>query len=82
MIETFPYGEIPLNGLCRDFTEHRIFEMILLSHNEGKIDFSVKDLILILGGLFLFYKSTKEIYHITEINKDDAPLVPNNSSFK
>jgi hypothetical protein len=39
-IETFPYGEIPINGLGRDFTEHRIFEMVQLSHKEGKIDFS------------------------------------------
>jgi len=31
-----------------------------------QIDFSGKGLILILGGLFLIYKSTKEIYHKTE----------------
>jgi predicted tellurium resistance membrane protein TerC len=30
-------------------------------------DFSGKGLILILGGLFLIYKSTKEIYHKTEV---------------
>lgn len=34
-IETFPYGEIPLNGLGRDFTEHRIFQMMQLSSKEG-----------------------------------------------
>ena len=39
-IETFPYGEIPISGLGRDFTEHRIFEMVQLSHKEGIIDFS------------------------------------------
>ncbi len=39
-IETFPYGEIPLNVLGRDFTEHRIFEMVQLSHKEGKLDFA------------------------------------------
>ena len=39
-IETFPYGEFPLNGLGRDFTEHRIFEMVQLSHKEGVVDFS------------------------------------------
>ena len=37
-IETFPYGEIPVNGLGRDFTEHRIYEMAQLSHKEGKLD--------------------------------------------
>ena len=39
-IETYPYGEYPINGLGRDFTEHRIFEMVQLSHKEGIIDFS------------------------------------------
>lgn len=39
-IETFPYGEYPINGLGRDFTEHRIFEMVQLSHKEGRVDFS------------------------------------------
>lgn len=39
-IETFPYGKIPINGLGRDFTEHRIFEMVQLSHKEGIVDFS------------------------------------------
>jgi predicted tellurium resistance membrane protein TerC len=45
-------------------------------------DFSGKGLILILGGLFLIYKSTKEIYHKTEIDNEDKPNVPKNSSFK
>ena len=39
-IETYPYGDIPLNGLGRDFTEHRIFEMVQFSHKEGIVDFS------------------------------------------
>lgn len=39
-IETFPYGEFPINGLGRDFTEHRIFEMAQISHKEGIIDLS------------------------------------------
>jgi predicted tellurium resistance membrane protein TerC len=33
-------------------------------------DISGKDLILIVGGLFLLYKATKEIYHKTEVAKD------------
>ncbi|TDL99101.1 MAG: DUF2490 domain-containing protein [Flavobacteriaceae bacterium] len=40
LIETYPYGEIPLNGLGRDFTEHRIFQMVQLSQKEGKVDIS------------------------------------------
>ena len=39
-IETFPYGEIPINSLGRDFTEHRLYEMVQLSHKEGIVDFS------------------------------------------
>lgn len=46
------------------------------------IDFSGKGLILILGGLFLIYKSTKEIYHKTESNQDGVPDVSKNDSFK
>lgn len=39
-IETFPYGEIPINGLGRDFTEHRTFQMVQLSNKQGRWDFS------------------------------------------
>jgi predicted tellurium resistance membrane protein TerC len=39
-----------------------------------EIDFSGKSLILILGGLFLLYKATKEIYHQTEIKNEDSPV--------
>lgn len=44
--------------------------------------FSGKDLILIIGGLFLLYKSTREIYHKTEIADNENPAVPKNSSFQ
>ena len=37
-------------------------------------DFSGKDLIIIFGGLFLIYKSTKEIYHKTEILNENIPI--------
>jgi predicted tellurium resistance membrane protein TerC len=38
------------------------------------IDFTGKGIILLLGGLFLIYKSTKEIYHKSELkNNPDAP---------
>jgi predicted tellurium resistance membrane protein TerC len=55
-----------------DQTLFRLFE----------IDFSGKGLIIILGGLFLIYKSTKEIYHKTEVAKEETPTVPKKSSFK
>lgn len=46
------------------------------------IDFSGKGLILIAGGLFLVYKSTKEIYHKTEAGQPETPTVPRQSSFR
>lgn len=42
-------------------------------------DISGKGLILILGGLFLIYKSVKEIYHKTEAVKENASAPKNNS---
>lgn len=45
------------------------------------IEFSGKGLILIVGGLFLIYKSTKEIYHKTEVEMEETPKVPAKASF-
>lgn len=39
-IETYPYGEIPINGFGRDFTEHRIFQMASISDRISIVDFS------------------------------------------
>jgi len=39
-IETFPYGEQPINGLGREFTEHRLFQMLQLTNKEGLLDIS------------------------------------------
>ena len=46
------------------------------------IDFSGKSIILILGGLFLLYKSSKEIYHKSELANNQEPAVPSNASFR
>ena len=45
------------------------------------IAFSGKSLILIVGGLFLLYKSTKEIYHKSEIADEETPRIPAKASF-
>lgn len=37
------------------------------------VDFTGKGLILLFGGLFLIYKSTKEIYHKTEAAANESP---------
>ncbi|MCZ8198231.1 MAG: TerC family protein [Flavobacterium sp.] len=46
-----------------------------------EIDFTGKGLILILGGLFLIYKSTKEIYHKTEIANSHEAELPKKGNF-
>ena len=45
------------------------------------INFSGKSLILILGGAFLLFKSTKEIYHKTEMADEDQIKVQKNATF-
>ena len=35
--ETYPYGEIPLNNFGKDFTEHRVYEMVQLGHKVGSL---------------------------------------------
>jgi hypothetical protein len=66
-IETFPYGEYPINALGRDFTEHRIFEMLQLSHKEGIIDLSHR---------FILEQRFVGKYSSAAVKKEDAyPLL-------
>ncbi len=46
-----------------------------------QIDFTGKGIILILGGLFLIFKSTKEIHHKSEIANSEIPVTPKKASF-
>lgn len=39
-IETAPYGEIPINGFGRDFTEHRAFQMATINDNISRVEIS------------------------------------------
>ncbi|MBP6386490.1 MAG: TerC family protein [Pseudarcicella sp.] len=47
-----------------------------------EINFSGKGIILILGGLFLIYKSTKEIYHKSEISPENKPEISEKNNFQ
>lgn len=38
--ETYPYGDIPLNGMGKDFTEHRIFEMVQFNNKVSQLGIS------------------------------------------
>jgi hypothetical protein len=64
--ETFPYGEYALNKLGREFTEHRIFEMVQLSHKEGIVDISHR---FMLEQRFIGRYSTAN-----ETTEDEYPL--------
>lgn len=46
-----------------------------------EVDISGKDLILLVGGLFLIYKSTREIYHKTETTTDKNIKNPIKATF-
>lgn len=48
----------------------------------GNIGFSGKSLILLGGGLFLLFKSTKEIFHHTEIADSNEPQVKGKATFQ
>jgi len=66
-IETYPYGEIPINGIGRDFTEHRLFQMVQLSQKEGIIDFSHR---------FMLEQRFVGLYSSASVEKEDAfPLL-------
>lgn len=66
-IETYPYGKIPINGMSRNFTEHRIFEMVQLNHKEGIVDFSHR---------FMFEQRFVGRYSsINEPTEDEFPLL-------
>ncbi len=39
-IETFPYGKIPINGMGKDFTEHRLFQMVTITDKVSIVDLS------------------------------------------
>ncbi|CAD0002335.1 DUF2490 domain-containing protein [Flavobacterium salmonis] len=66
-IETYPYGEIPINGMGRDFTEHRIFEMVQLNHKEGILDFSHR--------FMLEQRFVGRYSSINETTEDEFPLL-------
>ncbi len=61
-IETYPYGDVPINSMGKDFTEHRLFEMIQIIHKEGRIDFSHR---------FMLEQRYVGYYSAANISKED-----------
>lgn len=39
-VETYPYGETPINSFGKQFTEHRTFQMLTLNDNASKLSFA------------------------------------------
>ena len=39
-IETFPYGEIPINAMGKDFTEHRLYQMVTFNDKASIVELS------------------------------------------
>ena len=58
-----------------------ILKLDVVLFNAFGIDFSGKGIILIVGGVFLLYKSTKEILHKTE-DINSSSISPKQASFK
>lgn len=65
-IETFDYGEIPLNAFGKNFTEHRIFEAVQYTSKEGVVDLLQR---LMLEQRFIGQYSTPQLE-----SEDSYPL--------
>lgn len=66
-IETYPYGEIPLNGFGKDFTEHRAFQMATLTEKISSVTISHR---------FMFEQRWVGRYtNATLTTEDDFPLL-------
>ena len=66
-VETYPYGDITINSYGKQFTEHRIFQMVQLSHKEGRIDFSHR---------YMLEQRFVGKYSSASLNKEDSyPLL-------
>lgn len=72
LIETYPYGDIPINGLGKDFTEHRLYQMATVSDKIGIIDLSHR---------FLLEQRWVGSYNNASSNKEDDYLFLNRARY-
>ena len=61
-IETYPYGEIPINGMGKDFTEHRLFQAATLTDKTAIVDLSHR---------FMFEQRWIGRYSSANLDKED-----------
>lgn len=66
-IETAPYGEIPINSMGRDFTEHRIFQAVTLSDKISIVELSHR---FMLEQRFVGRYSAPNV-----VSEDDFPML-------
>lgn len=67
-IETFAYGDTPLNAYGKTFTEHRTFQSLHLNHKSGKLDFSHR---------YMLEQRWIGTYSNAELDKEDGTLFVN-----
>ena len=66
-IETFPYGEIPINGMGKDFSEHRLYQMVTITDKVSSIDLSHR---------FMLEQRWVGRYSTADLTKEDEfPLI-------
>lgn len=66
-IETFPYGKIPINGFSKDFTEHRLFQMVQHNHKEGRLEISQR--------LMLEQRFVGQYSNLNTLSEDRFPML-------
>lgn len=66
-IETFPYGEIPINGMGKDFTEHRLFQIATITDKFSIIDLSHR--------FMLEQRWVGRYSNMNRSNEDEFPLL-------
>jgi hypothetical protein len=66
-IETYPYSETPINGMGKDFTEHRSFQMITLNDKISKVSISHR--------FMLEQRWIGRYSNTTLTNEDEFPLL-------
>jgi hypothetical protein len=62
-VETFAYGEHPINVFGKNFTEHRSFQMVQLQQKEGRVELQHR--------FMLEQRFVGKYDHITGINEDE-----------
>ncbi len=66
--ETYPYGDIPINGLGKDFTEHRAYEMVTVQDKVSVLDLTHR---------FMLEQRWVGRYSSADLNSEDDYLYMN-----